>query len=240
MNKIARIILAGIMVLATTLSSTVLAASANSRYDNMLFMAISKKNFTMAQLAINNGADVNCTNIDDINPLHAAIGQRDLNMVNLLLAKGANPNTRCELSPLEYAIALNENLIGTSLLTYGADPNSVDKYNNPIIFYATHQYVHSSAVGDTQFYTTLIKKGANLQTTMADGTNLLMLIAGKYLAGNATKDIATMKYLIAKGVDPNYSVYDENHDKDITALDIAIRQNATPIVNFLLPLTKKQ
>lgn len=231
-----------VLVLTIAFSSFV---SADSREDNLLMMAIEKKYIQLAQTAISSGANVNFVDSYSYTPLYTAISQNDKEMVTLLLKNEANPNTRCKNflseseSPVEYAISLDRYNIATSLLLYGANPNTLNKHNVPIIFAATKTLLSSDSPEVKYFYETLLSKGANIKAIMPDGVNLLMYIAYYFTNPKEDKAIAFSKFLISKGLDPNTTVYAKTSGKNITALDIAIGRNASAMVKFLLPLTKK-
>lgn len=49
------------------------------------------ESYSMIEFLLNNGADPNIRNADDVTPLYYAINQGDVNVVRLLLERGANP-----------------------------------------------------------------------------------------------------------------------------------------------------
>lgn len=80
----------------------------------------------IAEMLIDAGVNVNCPNHDGITPLHAAVLHGKDNLVNLLLSRGANVNSRDTLSgatPLFYAAAAGRTRIAEILLKNGANPN---------------------------------------------------------------------------------------------------------------------
>jgi ankyrin repeat protein len=232
-------------VLLTSLPNSTLASTGNQAND-LLMMAVSQKNLQLAQTAINNGANVNCTDKETATPLYLAIDRGSLPMVNFLLQNGALPNTKCKhflygwSTPLEYSITLDRFRIGLALLAHGADPNAVNKDNVPIIFNATWELITSRSDGDEEFYITLINKGANVNAVAPNGFNLLMFISTiNAMPSVEERAVSFAKYLISKGMNPNYQLYSPQQKRNITALDVAIQHNATTMVNFLLPLIKK-
>jgi ankyrin repeat protein len=100
----------------------------------------------MATLLIDRGADINARNWDDVTPLHQAVRARNLSVVEVLLARGADPNARDRLrgsTPLRRAVSGTGASLtaGTSslmvpltrlLLEHGADPNARDKRGVPV------------------------------------------------------------------------------------------------------------
>jgi len=70
--------------------------SANVRVDSKANTALSYRvqlpeSYSMIEFLLNNGADPNIKNNDEVTPLYYAINQGDVNVVRLLLERGANP-----------------------------------------------------------------------------------------------------------------------------------------------------
>lgn len=88
-------------------------------------------NFLMAKSLIENGVslDVNTNDEDCQSPLHLAAGSGWLEMTNILLDSGANPNIQDNLgeTPLHVAVINNNTEILRALLQKGADPTLTDK-----------------------------------------------------------------------------------------------------------------
>ena len=75
-----------------------------------LFAALSTQRlerYEILELLLSFGADVQQRGINDWTPLHYAVAQNDLRMIELLLAHGANPNAKTRIdhysSPIEDA-----------------------------------------------------------------------------------------------------------------------------------------
>ena len=100
----------------------------------------------MATLLLDLGADPNARNWDDVTPLHQAVRARNLAVVEVLLARGADANARDRLrgsTPLRRAVSGTGagGTAGTAalmvpltqiLLKYGADPDARDKRGVPV------------------------------------------------------------------------------------------------------------
>src|SRR5712691_8952051 len=100
----------------------------------------------MATLLLDLGADPNARNWDDVTPLHQAVRARNLAVVEVLLARGADANARDKSrrsTPLRRAVSGTGagGTAGTAdlmvpltrlLLAYGADPDAQDKRGVPV------------------------------------------------------------------------------------------------------------
>jgi ankyrin repeat protein len=99
-----------------------------------------------AKLLLDRGADPDARNWDDVTPLHQAVRARNLPVVEILLAGGADPNARDKIrgsTPLRRAVC-GTGAGGTAgagalmvpltriLLEYGADPDARDKSGRPV------------------------------------------------------------------------------------------------------------
>ncbi|WP_436515837.1 ankyrin repeat domain-containing protein [Ekhidna sp. To15] len=100
-------------------------------------------------------------------PLIQAVRNQDLEEVNQLLAKGADPNKPTEAglngSPLMYSVASNNVSIARALLGAGAAIDQVDANGDPAINWATYY----GYVASIKF---LIEKGADLNIKSKHGT----------------------------------------------------------------------
>jgi uncharacterized protein len=99
-----------------------------------------------AVLLLDRGADPNARNWDDVTPLHQAVRARNLAVVEVLLARGADVNARDKIrgsTPLRRAVAATgaSGTAGTAalmlpltrlLLEHGADPNACDRRGVPV------------------------------------------------------------------------------------------------------------
>ncbi|MDX1650892.1 MAG: ankyrin repeat domain-containing protein [Brumimicrobium sp.] len=87
----------------------------------------------VVEILVDNGADINLCNKYGVSPLHELVShhspghpglKEQLAQAELLLKKGANPNTFSEIyqnTPLHYAVFMNAKEMVSLLLKYGAD-----------------------------------------------------------------------------------------------------------------------
>jgi ankyrin repeat protein len=101
----------------------------------------------MASLLIDRGADPNARNWDEVTPLHQGVRRRNLAVVEVLLARGADVDARDRgrgSTPLRRAVSGTgaSGTAGTSalmlplarlLLEHGADPEAKDKRGVPVL-----------------------------------------------------------------------------------------------------------
>jgi len=92
--------------------------------DTPLWVACRSNDFSMAELLIEHGANVNALTGTGDSPLHAAIENGNLALVKLLLSKGANVNLnggRTFRTPLYVAVQKQDKAIVAVLIENGAD-----------------------------------------------------------------------------------------------------------------------
>ena len=115
---------------------------ANPNYVNsfgwsLLYTNLYFKNFVIAELLLENGADANI-GISSQTPLHIAIEKNATkNVINLLIEKGANIEAIDYLgrTPIFNAIEQNNIEVIEILIRYNANLKTIDNYqNNPICF----------------------------------------------------------------------------------------------------------
>jgi ankyrin repeat protein len=111
---------------------------ARVRTERLLGQALLVRDNATIDLLLDRGADVNATAIGEDTPLHWAVREKNADLVNKLLAKGANPNAPLAdtpnstghpdyTTPLWYAIGNQDVAMMTLLLDKGADPNLLSR-----------------------------------------------------------------------------------------------------------------
>lgn len=96
--------------------------------ENELIEAVWRNNFSRVKSLIKSGANIDCTDEDDITPYHGytplmiAIYARNFEIVKFLIKNGADVNTKniYGLTPISIALALGEFTIVTLLEKRGA------------------------------------------------------------------------------------------------------------------------
>lgn len=110
-----------------------IAAAAPNPLDRDLFQAVAQDNQERVQELLGQGASVHSTNILGLTPLHFGLTRNQnlsVQMVELLLENGADPNTQSSLSgetSLHSAASDGRLEIVEKLLDYGADNQIEDK-----------------------------------------------------------------------------------------------------------------
>jgi ankyrin repeat protein len=91
-----------------------------------LGLAVFFRNVAIARLLVDAGADVNARarNLHQVGAIHAAVARADLDTLELLLARGANPDQpQAKLvRPIHDAAASGKTAVVALLLMFGADP----------------------------------------------------------------------------------------------------------------------
>jgi ankyrin repeat protein len=134
--------------------------------------------------------DVNAAQNDGMTALHWAAYQDDLEMINWLLAAGANVNAATRIggiTPLSFASSNGNPAAVKTLLTGGADPNSGNTNGTTALMMA-------AASGSSEAVKALLDHGANINAKEARGQTALMFAA-------ALGHDAVIKLLLARGAD---------------------------------------
>ena len=182
--------------------------------NTILHLAVMEGDFNEAWRAITDGVKVNATNDKGLTALHCAVEFNHSKLVNFLL------NARADIeaqdlkgkSPLVYAVEKNcSELILHELISYGADPYTIDKLGNGLLHYAS-------------------------QTEMIDSLNCLLLninMQNSYGETALHRAAARGNYemvgcLLANGADSRVLT-----DKGQTAKDVAIEKEYFEIASLL-------
>ncbi|MDC6389002.1 ankyrin repeat domain-containing protein [Maribacter sp. PR1] len=83
-------------------------AAKNPSKVNALHSAVAKENYTLCELLIEKGGDVNSTQMQQVTALHSAIHRGNWEIVQLLIKNGADPSLKMENGDTPMAIAKRE------------------------------------------------------------------------------------------------------------------------------------
>ena len=162
-------------------------------------------------------AAVNAVQPDGMTALHWAVLHGEAEIVDRLIAAGANTNaeTRYKITPLYIACTLNNSEIVEKLLKHKADPNTVYPGGVTALMLAAR-------TGNAASIKHLIQHDAEADATERQGQTAMMWATAE---GNA----AAVHALISAGADPN------REDKaGFTAMLFAARHGRTEVADTLL------
>lgn len=144
----------------------------------------------VAQVLLEQGANVNARDVWGGTPLTAAAENGHVQIVKLLLDRGADPNVQVDGggTALSQAATGKKEIIAL-LLAHGANANLVDKYGTTPLMQAVQ-------AGDQAAVRLLVKEPGRVQTTGAGHS------AGLFRAV-LNQDAGTCRKLLAAGADPN-------------------------------------
>jgi uncharacterized protein len=218
-----------------------------------LIVAASLEDQAKARELIIHGADVNAKGLNDETPLLVATIAGRLEMVRLLLDKGADPNGAMAIpdwTPIFWAATEGETEIVKLLLDKGADVNREDRTKQTALYLAAVKrhwevvkllldrgahpdasdyedgataLVMAAQDGNLEMAKLLLDKGADVNATAIGDETPLTYAAGK-------GHLEMVKLLLDKGSHVNYRPKD---DVGQTALSIAQEKGYTQIVELL-------
>ena len=228
-----------IIIFLTIIMSTmsVSLCSANESMTKLLQSSLNQKNFTMAQRAIDNGADVDAV-------MTSFVLYKEHDNVKFLLKNGANPNhsirgRRGDLwTPVLSALDVGNLPILDSLLAAGGDLtksviDSSGKVQKTSLMVAIDIMNLPPGVTTEKLVKHLLIKGVNVNQTNSWGHTPLMATVTRFKYSRKNEGVAIAKLLLNAGVDPN-----AKDDRGQTALDYAIHDNYSEMVELLFPITK--
>jgi ankyrin repeat protein len=204
-----------------------------SRLDTPLHRAIARQDVAMAELLLAAGSLPNTSvgrggEYPESQPaLHAAVGQKNLELVKLLLAYKADLEARDTYSQtaLHDAAASGQAEIAAALIKAGADVNALQLgYELPCgsgreqIPSNTTPLHFAARSGNSATVKLLIESGAKVNAVTDEGTTALMeaAVTDRYRAVKEEYRLKNVEYLIAAGADVN-----ARDDEGRTVLDLA-------------------
>ncbi len=198
-------------------------------HETALHVAAENKFPAVVEVLLSHKADLNAVNNDGLTPLWAATSHKDLKMVQMLLAGGANPNAgvkdRGWNTALTEAITGDQVEIVQALLTAGADPNAESPYLQNFI--GRTPLSHAAEKNDPK----LVKLLLDAKADPNRGTNNAPL-----LLAVLKKDIPTAQLLLEHGADPNVQgqVQIQTDFETTQPLFLAVERDNLPMVQLLL------
>ena len=167
-----------------------------------LFQAVLKNNTEIAEYLIDHGANLNYP--QDWNPLEIApYTSNNIEMVKLLIARGADINSGVGLTALQASISAGRRDIFDLLIQCGADANTPDKGGYTPLYFAVHN-------DDLDYLKILIAHGAKVDTKCTGGETALM-------SGAITGRTEAVKLLLEAGANIN-----AKNDNGQTALHLPL------------------
>jgi len=163
------------------------------------------KNDAALQL-VREGADVNAAESNGTTPLHYAVYQGDLPLVNSLIAAGADVDTvnNYGSSPMSEAATLGDYDIMKALLEAGADPESTNNYNQTaLMIVARTNKVETAKL--------LLEHGADVNAKESWQGQTAVIFA----AGQSQPEM--LKLLLDAGADPDARSIPNQRDRQISA-----------------------
>lgn len=192
---------------------------------NALYYATESGNCEIAQLLIDNGADVIWGNKEE-KPLFIAALNGHYDILQLLLNHGAQKTINCTAWPdqetaLTMAASCGRNEIVKLLLQYNADPKPNRSGNTPLL--------KAAAYGHIAVVKILLDHGHDVDRKNDFGVTSLMNAAHN-------KQAETVSYLLQRGADE--TITDQRGE---TALDYALKKrHVNTIALLILPLSCKK
>jgi uncharacterized protein len=164
--------------LATCLIVLLLTGIARAtRYDALLANAAEKRDWMAVRALLDQGADINRAQVDDMTALHWATYHDELDIAKSLVARGANvrASNRYGVTPLALACTNGNGSMVELLLDAGADPNATLRGGETALMTAAR-------TGKIEPVKALLRRGADVNAKERRGQTALMWAAAD---GNA-------------------------------------------------------
>ncbi|GAW16892.1 hypothetical protein ANO14919_063380 [Xylariales sp. No.14919] len=177
-------------------------------------------NLTDTKKLLEQGADVNCRDEENQEPLDYAVGKGDINVVKLLLKHGAHPDgideRNCQ-SRLSHAAEYGHKEVVRTLLQYGARADSTDRSGRTPLFYA--------AIKGHEEIVAILQHEENVRIDSKDEIYGQTPLSWAAEGGHT----AVVKLLISSGANPDAS---DNHGR--TALSWAAERAHVDVLRLLI------
>ncbi|MCB1140869.1 MAG: ankyrin repeat domain-containing protein [Leptospiraceae bacterium] len=143
-------------------------------------------NLTLTKKILELGADPNLTDSEGLTALYYASGKNDIELVECLLSKNADPALSA-LHPISNACDGGSISVVQLFLETGMEPNFVNKNGEPLLLRAVHSQ-------NPELVELLIDRGANINQGNKEGRTPLMEAV-------ISKNISIVELLLKKGAD---------------------------------------
>jgi serine/threonine-protein phosphatase 6 regulatory ankyrin repeat subunit B len=163
-------------------------------WDEQLIIAANKRDYGKLQEAVDNGANINVSNVRGITQMHAAVMSRNLQMVEWFASHGANPSLKTFAgdSALHDAAKLEDPDFLKSLLgARGCDVNVVNTLGSTPL-------MEAAAASRMDCVKLLLKAGAKVDIHSNQGSSALLMAATRH-------NYEMVKVLLGAGANPNDS-----------------------------------
>lgn len=200
-----------------------------------LFGAAKRGHVHVCKYLIEHGAEVDRPSIAGITPLYTAVEENEVKVVECLLSYNADVNlapsgaVAAELkiegqTPLIVACMKGNIKVVDLLLENGADPNLANARGTTPFIAACQQ--SNSAVAES-----LVRHGARFD---AETQNLYGAKINGLIVASESGSFDILKFLLGKGMDPNYRIEGEGETVGRTPLFCACAKGFLDIVKFLV------
>ncbi len=179
--------------------------------------AMQRQDVLRAEKLLEQGTDINASQVDGMTPLHWAVYHEEERATQLLLSAGANPNAenRYGVPPLSLACTNGNAKIVEMLLAAGADATALLRGGESMLMTA-------SRTGKLAPVQSLIARGADVNAKERDGQTALMWAA-------ADGHVEVVDALIRAGADPRIAL-----ESGFTPLLFAVRNGHMQVAKRLL------
>jgi len=194
------------LALAGSLSLVLLLSAASTLAVGALPDLVNEGQRETALELISGGADVNELSVDGTTALHWAVYRKDLELVQMLLAEGANPNIRNDYGATPMSVASEHGIhsIMQALLDAGGDAESPNSEGQTLLMAVAR-------TGNTDTASLLLGKGANVNAKENWGGQTALMWA------SSQQQPAMVKLLIEHGAEVDARGKDHDWPRWITS-----------------------
>lgn len=190
----------------------------------------------IAACLLHAGADATATADTGVTPLAAAVGARRDALVDLLLEHGVAVDQQLpgQATALMVAAALGYPEIVERLLAAGADIHAADARGRSALHAAAQfGFEHNDSLRARRLFDTLLKHGADVNRTDADGTTPLLLLLGAQFKPGTACDATHLAALLPVLLDAGARL-EHADQRGVTALHACAMHALLPAARVLL------